>query len=62
MMAVMLNEGLMSAQDPTTGIDWRQTIHAEESMIMHRPLGPRASRLRNIVSTKSTTKVLAKAR
>jgi acyl dehydratase len=38
MMAVILNEGEMWTADPATGLDWTKTIHAEESIIMHRPL------------------------
>lgn len=38
MLSVMLNQGPMWTQDPATGVDWTRTVHAEESIIMHRPL------------------------
>lgn len=38
MMAIVMNQGAMWTQDPATGIDWRKTVHAEESITMHRPI------------------------
>jgi 2-enoyl-CoA hydratase-like protein/MaoC dehydratase-like protein len=38
MMAIILNQGPMWTQDPRTGIDWTMTVHAEESVTLHRPL------------------------
>lgn len=38
MMAIVLNQGPMWTQDPRSGIDWRKTVHAEESIAIHRPL------------------------
>lgn len=38
MMAIVLNQGPMWTQDPRTGIEWTKTVHAEESVTMHRPL------------------------
>ncbi len=38
MLAVMLNQGPMWTKDPATGIDWTKTVHAEETIVMHRPL------------------------
>ncbi|NKI16394.1 3-alpha,7-alpha,12-alpha-trihydroxy-5-beta-cholest-24-enoyl-CoA hydratase [Spongiibacter sp. KMU-166] len=37
-MAIVLNEGTMWTMDPATGINWRKTLHAEESITLHRPL------------------------
>jgi hypothetical protein len=38
MMSLILNEGTMWTQDPNAHIDWTQTVHAEESLVMFRPL------------------------
>lgn len=38
MMAIVLNEGTMWTMDPATGINWRKTLHAEESITLHRPI------------------------
>ncbi|RNL65632.1 FAS1-like dehydratase domain-containing protein [Zhongshania marina] len=38
MMAIVLNEGSMWTMDPKTGIDWRKTLHAEESITIHKPI------------------------
>ncbi|WP_158598031.1 MaoC family dehydratase N-terminal domain-containing protein [Noviherbaspirillum saxi] len=37
-IAVPLTDGEFWQQNPETGIDWRQIIHAEEALTMHRPL------------------------
>ena len=38
MMAIVLNEGSMWTMNPETGIDWRKTLHAEESITIHKPI------------------------
>lgn len=38
MMAIVLNQGPMWTQDPRTGIEWTKTVHAEESVTLHRAL------------------------
>ncbi|MBU1831753.1 MAG: MaoC family dehydratase N-terminal domain-containing protein [Gammaproteobacteria bacterium] len=43
MMAIVLNEGTMWTMDPATGIDWRKTLHAEESITIHKPIASAAT-------------------
>jgi hypothetical protein len=43
MMAIVLNEGTMWTMDPATGIDWRKTLHAEESITIHKPIANAAT-------------------
>ncbi|MES2258566.1 MAG: MaoC family dehydratase N-terminal domain-containing protein [Pseudomonadota bacterium] len=38
MIAVPLADGEFWQQRPETGIDWRQIIHAEEALTVHRPI------------------------
>ncbi|WP_296259623.1 MULTISPECIES: MaoC/PaaZ C-terminal domain-containing protein [unclassified Pseudomonas] len=38
MAAVALTDGPFWEQDGATGIDWRQMVHAQESLYIHRPL------------------------
>lgn len=38
MIAVPLCDGEFWQQAPDTGIDWRRIVHAEERLIVHRPL------------------------
>ena len=43
MMSIVLNEGSMWTMDPATGIDWRKTLHAEESITIHKPIASAAT-------------------
>ncbi|MBR9910853.1 MAG: 3-alpha,7-alpha,12-alpha-trihydroxy-5-beta-cholest-24-enoyl-CoA hydratase [Gammaproteobacteria bacterium] len=43
MMSIVLNEGSMWTMDPATGIDWRKTLHTEESITIHKPLSTAAT-------------------
>ncbi|WAH60679.1 hypothetical protein LZ023_14690 [Pseudomonas silvicola] len=45
MAAVALADGEFWQQDPATGIDWRQLVHVQESLALHRPL-PSSGRVR----------------
>jgi hypothetical protein len=40
MNAVALADGEFWQMHPETGIDWRQIVHAEEGIVVHRPLPP----------------------
>jgi hypothetical protein len=40
MNAVALADGEFWQMRPETGIQWRQIVHAEESIVIHRPLSP----------------------
>lgn len=38
MAAVTLADGEFWQQDPSAGLDWKQIVHAEEAITVHRPL------------------------
>lgn len=40
MAAVMCTPGFW-LKEPDTGVDWRQVLHGEQSIVLHRPLAPR---------------------
>lgn len=39
-MAVVLGYPGFWLKDPRTGVDWRQTLHGEQGLVLHRPLPP----------------------
>lgn len=39
-MAVVLGHPGFWLQDPATGVDWRQTLHGEQGLVLHRKLPP----------------------
>lgn len=42
-MAAVLGAPGFWARDPETGIDWKQVLHGEQSIELHRPLPPEAA-------------------
>ncbi len=55
-MAVVLAGPGMWSRDPDSGIDWKQILHGEQEVIVHRPLPPAAT----VTATTKVTEVLDK--
>jgi acyl dehydratase len=39
-MAVVLGYPGLYLRDPATGVDWKQMLHGEQGLVVHRPLAP----------------------
>jgi hypothetical protein len=55
-MAVVLGYPGLYLRDPATGVDWKQMLHGEQGLVVHRPLAPSRWWTRGPVEARSCTR------